>query len=153
MQPGDRLIFQGGLYSDYMDFEQLSLEIEPMSMGRTSEGMMQRRAMELFQITMQLLQIAPQVAQYSDLEPLLNLLGDTFNWPQFSKILNLKNLQAAAQGQPPVGPQVSPLLGTLTQGLQVQSKPSMPESKLQGRLNGAGLVGKEQGSLLGSLQG
>lgn len=78
-------------------FDLLELEIEPYSMMRSDDPMMQQRAMQGFQIAAQ---VAPLVVQvpWMDWEAILNRIGDAMNWPGFGNIVNKPMaMQIAAQ--------------------------------------------------------
>ena len=107
VEPGQTLMFQGGEaaipqfdemgqvigedrvpYREVLPFDQLALEIEPMSMERSSEGMAQQKAMGAFQLVTQLSTILPQIALYTNIDQLLETLGEGFNLPFLSDVFD-----------------------------------------------------------------
>ncbi len=87
--PGELLMFQGGEHDDDMGatFDDLELDIEPMSMARASEGLEQRRGMELFQL---IVSAAPVIAQtpYIKWDDFLESLGERFNMPDLGDLVD-----------------------------------------------------------------
>jgi hypothetical protein len=75
-----------------------SVEIEPMSMERTTEHLQQRRALQF----MEVVKIAAQVAQMvpgTDLKGLVNDIGGALNLPDYGKRLGSPEDMAAMQEQ------------------------------------------------------
>lgn len=100
-------------------FDSLELSIEPYSMQRVDEPMMQARAMQAIQVAFQVAQVAgPQSIRW---QPLLEKLGDAMNWPDFGQIFNAEAAQNSSQ--PPAPGQNPPRLGG-----DVGVKPATPQA-------------------------
>jgi hypothetical protein len=89
-------------------FDSLELAIEPYSMKRTDEPMMQARAMQAIELATGL---APAIVQNPHIrwKQLLEKLGDSMNWPDFADILDeqvameMTALMLQSQTQPAAG--------------------------------------------------
>ena len=79
-----------------VEYHELELVIEPMSMARTDQGMLQRRAQDQFTLIMQAATIMPQTP-WIDWPALLDKWGNAMNAKDFTEIINL-DLLAQAQG-------------------------------------------------------
>lgn len=135
MTPGSRLYYAGG--EDEVEWGDLALEIEPMSMEHSSEGLSQRRALEMFQIVMQVAQAAPAMPHVR-WEEVLDKLGDAMNVPELGTLLDLRSL-------PPMPP-AQPQGGFPAPGAPVKIAP--PPSD-----RGTGPAGVQMGGFLSSLAG
>lgn len=109
-------IFVGGPDAEgYLPpFEDLELEIEIMSMDRTTEPLYQRRMLEMFQLISQMAPLVRQFPEY-DWKIILDNLGDAFNWPELKDIVDLDMAaqmlglqQAAPTRQDAVKPTIAP---------------------------------------------
>jgi len=69
------------------DFDLLELDIETYSMDRPDDPVLQARAIQGFQIALQVGQAAPQMP-WIDFDMILEQIGSAMNWPGFSQILN-----------------------------------------------------------------
>lgn len=111
--PGEYLIVEGG--SPSMPFELMGLEVEPMSMERTSTASNQRRATEMFGLVTQIAQLIPTMpwVRWGDL---LDQMGDAYNVPRMGELIDFQMASMAAMA--PIMPgQNSP------QGVTMQSRP------------------------------
>ena len=93
-----------------MPFDAMELEIEPYSMKRTDEPMMQARAMQAIQLGVE---IGPAVIANPHIrfKELLKKAGDAMNWPGFEDILDEEKasvLQAVALQSQMVQPETTP---------------------------------------------
>ena len=79
-----------------VEYHELELIIEPMSMARTDQGMLQRRAQDQFALIMQAATIMPQTP-WIDWPTLLDKWGNAMNAKDFTEIINM-DLLAQAQG-------------------------------------------------------
>lgn len=89
---------QGGTDAG-MTWDDYTLRLDRYSMERTSEGLQQQRAMQLMNITLQLAQVAPQIAAYTDIRKLMHKLGDAFNIQDFGEIIGPEQAAQVAQQQ------------------------------------------------------
>lgn len=104
-----------------MRFEDLEHEIEPYSMERSDQKTLQRQAMELFNMTLQLMEVIP-TKPFVDWAKMLDVLGAAFNIP-LSEVISVEQamqygqammmLQTAGAGGAPSesGPQAQGILG------------------------------------------
>ena len=93
-------IFTGGDVDG--DYDDLLMQIDPYSMERTSEVVLQRRAIEVVQL---IGNIAPLFAQapWVDWPTVMGMLGQTMNIPSLGSIIDLEKAgQAMQQGM--IGP-------------------------------------------------
>jgi hypothetical protein len=93
-------IFTGGDVDG--DYDDLLMTIDPYSMERTSEVVLQRRAIEVVQL---IGNIAPLFAQapWVDWPTVMGMLGQTMNIPSLGSIIDLEKAAAAMQ-QGMIGP-------------------------------------------------
>lgn len=94
-------LFRGGnpAPGSGLSFDDLELEIEPYSMERTTEGLQQKRASELFAIVQQAAQMVP-MAPWVNWKQLLDIVGDAYNTPYLGDIVDVEaaiEQQATAQ--------------------------------------------------------
>lgn len=68
-------------------FDDLELEIEPYSMERTTEGMQQRRTMEMVNLVASISPLMPQTP-WVDWKQIFKHLGDSMNFPELDKIVD-----------------------------------------------------------------
>jgi hypothetical protein len=139
--PGQRITFQGG--ESRVDFSELALEIEPMSMERTTEALHQRRMLEVFGVVLQAAQAMPMMP-YVRWDDLLDKLGNAMNVPDLA---NLIDMEALAKAVPMAGQQSpqGPAGGKAPGGKQppqlslsaAQPQPSSTEGQKQGADAGA----------------
>jgi len=81
--------FKGGMLDEGSGatFDDLELEIEPYSMERTSEGLQQKRTMEVAQLLMSIGQAAPMMP-FIDWKQVLEWVGDSHNFPELKDVLD-----------------------------------------------------------------
>lgn len=140
---GDNLMFD--VDSADVDFSTLALEIEPMSMERTTEGMAQRRALEMFQLVTQVAQMVPTMP-WVRWEELLDKLGDSLNVPDLGDLIDL-DMAAQAVGMMGAQPQQGPT-GPSPMGPKPAKQPAPG-----GQPAGGGLPGAQSGGQLSAMQG
>ncbi len=110
-------------------FDSLELSIEPYSMQRTDEPMMQARAMQAIQVAQGVWTLVAQVpAAAPGMKKLLAKLGDAMNWPDFADILP----DDVAQQMGPTTPMGQPAIGPKTPQLQGDVTPPMASPKPMG---------------------
>ena len=94
LPPETAVVFQGGGHgdNDSYTFEDLELEIEPYSMERASEGLAQKRALEMHQI---LLGALPVMAQFPDYpwKDHFAKIGNAMNAPDMSELVTPELLE------------------------------------------------------------
>jgi len=95
---GQDPLFHGGnpAAGSGLSFDDLETEIEPYSMERTTEGLQQKRAAELFNMVAQVAQLAP-MTPWVNWKQMLDVLGDAFNMPDLGDIFDV---DAAIEQQP-----------------------------------------------------
>lgn len=112
--------FYGGSFdeSSGATFDALELEIEPYSMERSSEGMLQRRTMEMFTLLTQTAPLIPQVP-WVDWKELYDKIGEAMNMSDLGRLVNVDAALEAAQadasmgqGQPSIHPRLATDVGT-----------------------------------------
>jgi len=106
-------VFFGGPYAEDggASFDDLELEIQAYSMERTGEAMMQRNAMQMFQLVTTSLPIVAQFPMGADWKLLFDNLGHAMNCPDLGKVVNVDALTEIA-GMPAVnGPHPNPKMG------------------------------------------
>ena len=88
MDPGTELMFQGGGNdgSDY-SFDDLELEIEPYSMERASEGLAQKRALEMHSMLLNSLQLMQSFPDYPWKDHFTKI-GNAMNTPDISELID-----------------------------------------------------------------
>ena len=93
----DLLMFQGGGHegSDY-SFEDLELEIEPYSMERASEGLAQKRALEMHSMILNSLQLMQVFPDYPWKDH-FNKIGNAMNAPDMAELVDQALLDRLAQ--------------------------------------------------------
>ena len=88
MDPGTELMFQGGGDEDSAySFEDLELEIEPYSMERASEGLAQKRALEMHSMLLNSLQLMQQYPDYPWKDH-FGKVGNAMNAPDMSELID-----------------------------------------------------------------
>ena len=92
-------VFEGEDAGSYADYQ---LEIQPYSMGRVSEQLLQRRAMEMAGVVLQYAQMMP-LMPWVRWPQLLNMIGDAFNFPELHSLLmpELLGMQPHPELMPP----------------------------------------------------
>lgn len=121
-------------------FDALELDIEPYSMKRTDEPLMQQRAMQALTIATQIAPLIPQTP-HMRWKQILDKLGDSMNWPGFSDILDeqkaaamtammMQQQQAGSETQPTPRPQPR-LGGDIAPSAQGFPKPSGAPKPMQ----------------------
>jgi hypothetical protein len=70
-------------------FDDLELEIEPYSMTRTTEGLEQRRTMEMVGLVTQMAPMIPQMP-WVDWRKVLKHLGNALNFPELQDVVNMQ---------------------------------------------------------------
>lgn len=139
MGPGDTLRFN--VDANSVAFETLSLEIEPMSMERTTAGMAQQRALQMFQLVSQVGQLVP-VMPWVRWEELLDKLGDALNVPDLGDLIDVDLAAQAA------GAMASPM-PQATGSSPVGSQPAAPQPVTpQPQRQSTGLPGNQTGGAL-----
>ena len=90
--------FEGGGHDDEegYGFEDLELEIEPYSMERASEGMAQKRAMEMHSLILNTLPAMQQFPDYPWLDH-FQKIGNAMNTPDLPELVRPELLQRLAQ--------------------------------------------------------
>jgi hypothetical protein len=91
------LVFQGGGHegADY-SFEDLELEIEPYSMERASEGLAQKRAMEMHTMLLNSLQLMQAFPDYPWKDH-FGKIGNAMNAPDMVELVDAKLLERLAE--------------------------------------------------------
>ena len=88
LPPGANAVFQGGGHAEESgySFDDLELEIEPYSMERASEGLAQKRALEMHQL---LIGSLPAMAQFPDYpwQDHFAKIGNAMNSPDLSELV------------------------------------------------------------------
>lgn len=114
----DEMLSKIGEGKSIDNFDLLELEIEPYSMMRSDEPMMQARAMQGFQVATQ---IAPLIVQtpWIDWELLMDRMGDAMNWPGFGNIIKKDVAMAITAQMLEADP------AALSQPNQAQGKPRL----------------------------
>lgn len=128
----DSFLFQGGEEEGGMSFDDMEYEIEPQSMERTSEGLQQRREIELTGVLLQIAAASAQFPQF-DWQKVLEDLGESFNKPGFGELFN-------------------PEIAAQLLGIQLQSQTDQPEGKTKTQASAEPrmqLVGQSTGGALG----
>lgn len=129
LEPGEVPTIKGG--SD-VPFSMFSLDVEPMSMERSTEGIKQRRMMDMMGILGQLVPIASQI-EWEGWGTLFSLLGEAFNIQGLSGI-----------GPPP--PQSQQVSTERARGSSAQiGVKDTGKSKLRGYSSGAELSASQKG--------
>lgn len=82
-----------------LTFDDYTLTLERYSMERVSEGLMQKRAMEMTQTVLAIAQAAPVIAPIVDLKMMLDKLGESFNTPEYGQIISPEGAAAMAKAQ------------------------------------------------------
>ncbi len=120
--------YQGGDAEkmENVNWYDLSIEIEPMSMGYMSGNLAQKRAMDLIAVVAQLAQLQAAVPG-ADLSDLASLAGDAFNVPNLGKIAGIQKIKGGAAS-------------TVGSGPPSQGSPSSGASPLPGQETGADLA-------------
>jgi hypothetical protein len=108
--------FEGGSFEDGSGatFDDLELEIEPLSMERVSEGMIQRRTLEGIQLIGSLVPMMVQ-APFVQWPEVINSLGEALNMPDLGDWVDmgmLKKLSQAGYAQQASKPMLSRQAGT-----------------------------------------
>lgn len=121
----------------YEDFE---LEIKPYSMERVDEALLQRRAMQVFEVvtgSLQLIVAYPQVKW----EDMLDMIGEPLNMPNLSEqVLGrsfLSKLRAMADGQ-----SQNPAMGMAQPGVQQPGVMARPQPGTDGADGMSGQIGE-----------
>jgi hypothetical protein len=93
-------VFQGGaeLHGGMMDFDDLMLEIEPMSMARTNEPLLQKRAGEFIGLLAKVAPIIPQTPHIK-WDKVLENYGEAFNQGNMSEFIDMQELRRAREAQ------------------------------------------------------
>ena len=93
-------IFMGGMHnmSTGASFQDLELEIDTYSMQRANEPLLQRKAMEAFNLVVQAAQVM-QTTPFLDWDSLLKKLGDAMNIPELGELIDQRMLQEMLQQQ------------------------------------------------------
>ena len=143
--------FHGGLHESDSGarYEDLSLEIDPYSMERTDETLMQQRAIQMLEAVTQiapLIVTSPQV----DWRKLLEKVGDAMNDADWGKIINV-DMAAQMGGLPGAMFQADPTAMTgrsAGQGppqMQQQQQPGQPQRQPQ-------MMGNQRGGMYAGAQ-
>jgi hypothetical protein len=114
---GTNVRYQGGATEEDGYFEDYEFEIEPMSMERSSQGIQQRRAMEAFELVVQMAQLQQAMPQlpWNDLAA---MLGDAMNMPNLGDLLpKAGDGQGQAVGGAPAGGPMAAQIPMLKLGL------------------------------------
>lgn len=135
--------FYGGEHDENMGatYDDLELEIEPYSMERTDEQMLQRRWFEGASMIMQMAPMMPQMP-WVEWRPLMERGGDVLNDPDFAGLINfelLEQLSGVPMGPPadvagPVMARFSAFPTKIGGGMQL---PGGPFPTLEGNQTGA----------------
>lgn len=97
MDPGTELMFQGGGNEDGdYSFEDLELEIEPFSMERASEGLAQKRALEMHSMLLNSLTLMQQFPDYPWKDHFAKV-GNAMNAPDMSELIDTEFLGRLAE--------------------------------------------------------
>jgi hypothetical protein len=97
LPPDTELVFQGGGHegADY-SFEDLELEIEPYSMERASEGLAQKRALEMHSMLLNSLQLMQAFPDYPWKDHFAKI-GNAMNAPDMVELVDAKLLERLAE--------------------------------------------------------
>lgn len=97
VEESELLMFQGGGHegSDY-SFEDLELEIEPYSMERASEGLAQKRALEMHAMILNSLQLMQAFPDYPWKDH-FNKIGNAMNAPDMAELVDQDLLNRLSQ--------------------------------------------------------
>lgn len=82
----------GGSDADRVEFMLYSIDIEAMSMERTTEAVQQRRMMQAFEITVQIVPLMRQYPEW-DWRRMLGMIGDALNLPDMGDLVDVEMLQ------------------------------------------------------------
>lgn len=133
----------GGTHEDGSGYtyDDLELKLEPLSMERTSDPVIQSRIDNALNTLIMMAQIMPQ-APYIDWPRVLEMVGESRNLPGFEDLVDLKTLEQMmgvpmpATPQPRVGKLSPPGSGSATMGAgQMQTRANTPP--LLGNLTGS----------------
>jgi hypothetical protein len=94
-------------------FDDLELEIEAYSMERTTEGLLQKRTMEMVGFIGQVAPLMPQTP-FINWAQIFDKLGDSLNMPDLGEMVNTEALMAMAEaqmGEAGPNPKAQPRLG------------------------------------------
>jgi len=159
-EPIERLVYRGGFSLETDDdedevrereqlWESFGMEIEPYSMEKTSEALVQRRMMDL---TGAIGFLVPLMAQYPFVvwDDLIEVIGESMNMPnlgdffdmdalaEFRELVMGAALEAQGAGGAPGQPRYAQDLGPGTKPAQLGSPgQGSPMGELMGRLSGA----------------
>lgn len=135
-----------------MAFEDLELDIEPMSMQRVTEGQQQRNAMQMLGLVAQLAEVIP-ITPWIEWPRLLDILGEMLNFPMLGDLVNAQMaaemMGAQVQQQEPLKPRMGGQVGKA--GVQQPIRPQQGAAGAGGP--GSGLQGRSTGNLAAASQG
>ncbi len=123
-------------------FDDLELEIEPYSMERTSEGLQQRRTMEMVQLVSDIAPLMPQTP-WVDWKQIFKHLGDSMNFPELDSIVD--PIFAAELGgmQMPFTDEGQPRVGRDAGATGAYGQRPLPgKAKMNGQANASGGLNK-----------
>jgi hypothetical protein len=122
-----------------ISYEDLQLTIQPMSMQRTDQAMLQKRAQDQFQLVSQAAMIMPQTP-WIKWDEQMNRWGQAMNVHDFGDILNMEILQQAQQQFLGMSAEQGPQAAAGNQGLSQQgihqgggSNPHIQQGRSAGR--------------------
>ena len=128
--------FKGGIIEpgSGATFDDLELEIEPYSMDRTSEGLQQKRTMEVTQLLMNIGQMAP-MTPFLDWKTVLEWVGDSHNFPELPDVLDMEMLSKMVGAQTPWSEAGQPRLGKDAGAVGAYGQRPQPQKKEFGQPN------------------
>ena len=93
-------MFVGGMHTQITgaSFNDLELEIDTYSMQRANEPLLQKRAMDAFNLVVQASQVMQQTP-FLDWDSLLKKLGDSMNVPELGELINMDMYHQMVQQQ------------------------------------------------------
>ena len=98
---GEQFVIGGGDLTPIRGggFDELELEIEPMSMERTTEGVAQMRALRMFEVVAQIAELIPMNPGV-DWKGVIEWIGQAFNMPRLGEMIDVeKQMQGAPTEQ------------------------------------------------------
>jgi len=121
--PGQSLTIEGG--NPRIPFDLLGIEIEPLSMERTTTASQQRKGQELVQTVISIGQAMLQMP-YIQWGDLLDIVGESHNVPRMGELFNMETLSQFVQIQQELG-QANPQ-AQISQNAQPKSSQGLNQS-------------------------
>lgn len=145
----EAIIFEGGDFDTESGatFDDLELDIEPYSMERVDQGLLQRRTMELVGMVPNLVQMMAMAPDGVDWAALLDRIGDAFNAPGFGQLFYpdviAQRMGAQAEPSGSEGPKLASTVGGpagAPKGPQGASGGTPNPAQPQGAMTGAAMT-------------